>query len=52
MRRFTLADLILGGLLVFYADLSLRNGHPWASLVPAVCAVLILGRLLRKEMHL
>lgn len=50
-KRFTVADLILGALLVFYAELAKWNGHTWASLVVAACAVVVLGNKLLKELR-
>jgi len=45
-----LADLILGGLLIFYACLALYAGHPYAALVISACAVVVLGDKLHKEL--
>ena len=46
-----MADLILGALLVFYAELAKYNGRPLASVVIATCAVVVLGNKLWKELQ-
>jgi hypothetical protein len=44
-------NLILGGILIFYAELAKHNGHPLASVVVGVCSLIVLGSQLWKELR-